>query len=194
MLRSSSNLCWLSVALAQSSLPYRAVARLRGATGVDSAVSGNVTFEQLTPLGDVTVHVDVHGLRAGSHGFHVHQFGDVRSTSDLATMGRHFIPYCAPPDVDDNGQLTGGCDNDQVHGLPPSLTRQPGDMGNVQVGNDRTVAAGSRVLTIGQAKMSLADPLRSIVGRTVLVCSTAPLPTPRRRVRAVRGWLAPHIR
>ena len=76
------------------------------------------------------------GLTPGAHGFHVHQFGDVRSTSDLSTMSAHFVPYCAPPSVDENGQKVGGCEADQKHGLPPSPQRQPGDMGNILVGVD----------------------------------------------------------
>ena len=87
----------------------------------------------------------------------------------------HFVPYCSPPDVDANGQQTGGCQSDQVHGLPPSINRQPGDMGNILVGNDGSV---NQVLIMGQGKMSLADPLRSIVGRTVLVCSHQLAPRP----------------
>ena len=151
--------------------PYRAIANMAGSFGVDSAVSGTITFEQMTPLGDVRVTAIVSGLRPGLHGFHVHQYGDVRSTSDLSTMSAHFVPYCAPPDIDENGQQIGGCEDDQKHGLPPHITRQPGDMGNLDIGFDGAVKPESQILTIGQAKMSLADPLRSIVGRTVLIHS-----------------------
>jgi Cu-Zn family superoxide dismutase len=132
-------------------------------------VFGSVIFEQQTALGDVTVRVEIEGLRPGFHGFHVHQYGDVRSTSDLTTISAHFVPYCAPPNIDENGQQVGGCEEDQVHGLPPNATRQPGDMGNLEVGPDGSLTQASRVLTIGQSKMSLSDPLRSIIGRTILI-------------------------
>ena len=168
----------LPLVVVGQTVPMRAIARIRGSTGIGSQIFGSVTFEQQTPLGDVTVRVSISGLRPGQHGFHVHQFGDVRSTSDLTTMSAHFVSYCSPPDVDANGQQTGGCEADQVHGLPPSINRQPGDMGNILVGNDGSV---NQVLTMGQGKMSLADPLRSIVGRTVLV--RAP-PRPARPPRA----------
>ena len=155
--------------LVAAQFPYRAIARMRGATAAGSAVAGTVTFEQQAPLSPVTVSVQISGLRPGTHGFHVHQFGDVRVTANLDTISAHFVPQCAPPDVDENGQQVGGCENDQVHGLPPSLTRQPGDMGNIEVGYDGLVTPASRSLIIGESKMSLADPLRSIIGRTVVV-------------------------
>jgi Cu-Zn family superoxide dismutase len=158
-----------SVASQATSPPYRAIARVHGATGIDSNVFGSVIFEQQTALGDVTVRVEIEGLRPGFHGFHVHQYGDVRSTSDLTTISAHFVPYCAPPNIDENGQQVGGCEEDQVHGLPPNATRQPGDMGNLEVGPDGSLTQASRVLTIGQSKMSLSDPLRSIIGRTILI-------------------------
>jgi len=103
----------------------------------------------------------------GAHGFHVHQYGDVRSVSDLSTMSAHFVPDCIPEEVPPGGgaNLTNGCLKDQLHGLPPSIIRQPGDMGNVMVGPSRALQL---TLTIGQQKMSLTDSHRSIVGRTVV--------------------------
>lgn len=155
----------------------RAIARLQGASEAHKAVSGTVVFEQSAtdPLGDVTVRIDASGLQAGQHGFHIHQFGDVRTTEDLSTIGYHFVPFCVPPErvIDDaTGQVlntTGSCADDQVHGLPPSVRRQPGDMGNVDVGAGGKPAGGTAVLVIGQGKMSLTDKLRSIVGRTVII-------------------------
>ena len=58
----------------------------------------------------------------------------------------------------------------QIHGWPPSIQRQSGDMGNITVDNDGAVRT---TLTIGQGKMSLKDDLRSILGRTIVV-HTAP--------------------
>jgi len=146
-----------------------AIANIRGSTGA-IPVSGFVRFEQPEddPLADVTVTISVTGLTAGEHGFHVHQFGDVRSTTDLSSMAAHFVPFCIPPEINiTSGELEGAdCASDQVHGFPPSRSRQPGDMGNVTA----TGAAGAvqRTLVIGQQKMSLTHPLRSIVGRVVV--------------------------
>ena len=154
----------------------RAVARLEGSSAAYAGVSGFVTFEQAAPLGDVTVRIAASGLRPGLHGFHVHQYGDVRDVSSFGSMGYHFVPFCVPPEtvIDSSTgavlqNATGGCENDQVHGLPPSVRRQPGDMGNLRIGADGQPAASSITLRIGQGKMSLTDKLRSIVGRTLVV-------------------------
>ena len=137
------------------------------------ADSGWVRFEQPAdnPLADVTVVINITGLTAGQHGFHVHQFGDVRITTDLSSMSAHFVPFCIPAEIDVEGggvQTGTGCEADQIHGIPPALIRQPGDMGNLVVGATRTVL---QTLTMGQQKMSLTDPLRSIVGRVIVVHS-----------------------
>jgi len=145
-----------------------AIASIRGSTAATPA-SGWVRFEQdeTDPLADITVHINVTGLTAGEHGFHVHQFGDVRSTTDLSTMSAHFVPFCIPSEVVPDGDADSetGCEADQVHGIPPSVIRQPGDMGNVLIGASRTLVS---TIVIGQAKMSLSHSLRSIVGRTVV--------------------------
>jgi len=166
---------------------HTAIAVIRASTGHDFAtegVDGTVKFEQSAddPLGDVTVTVDIKNLAPGVHGFHVHQFGDTRSTSDLSTLGAHFVPYCTPPDiVDEDTQADDPCSKDQQHGnnldgpgaergWPPSEVRQPGDMGNITVGADGTVRT---TLVLGQQKMSLSDRLKSIIGRTVVVHARA---------------------
>ena len=67
-----------------------AVATLRGAT---SAITGSVTIEGLSPL-LVSIEARVSGVADGVYGFHIHQYGDLRSPLDLETVGRHFIPLC----------------------------------------------------------------------------------------------------
>lgn len=152
----------------------RAVARMSGASNFYPNVAGEIRFEQVDgePLGDVTVRVVMSGLTPGVHGFHVHQFGDVRATADLSTMSAHFVPFCIPPGIDINTglPLPSACEDDQRHGIPPSAERQPGDMGNILVAADGTVDV---TVVLGQAKMSLTDGLRSIVGRVVVVHSAA---------------------
>merc|ERR1719145_551491 len=78
-----------------------AIAVIRASRGYNHPVEGTVKFTQSAsdPLGDVTVEVNIRGLAQGSireHGFHVHQYGDTRNTSDLSTMSAHFVPYCVP--------------------------------------------------------------------------------------------------
>ena len=150
-----------AVGVGAQTAPYRAVAVIRGAGSIGSTVSGTVLFEQEADpdlLANVTVTVNINGLTSGYHGFHVHQYGDVRVTDSLETMDAHFVPTCSLVDIDNP------CYNDQKHGLPPSIVRQPGDMGNLLEGTSTT-----GVIELGQQKMSLAHPLRSIIGRTVLI-------------------------
>ena len=112
------------------------------------------------------------GLKPGTHGFHVHQYGDVRTTSGLQTMSAHFVPMCSfEIVVGEDGQASSvnPCASDQTHGLPPSTDRQPGDMGNIVAANG--TGAVSTTIVLGQQKMSLSNGLRSIVGRAVLVHS-----------------------
>lgn len=171
MIRLSVSLCLplaLPVALAQN----YAVASIRGAAD-GSSILGTVKFEQSesAPLGDITVTYSITGLPAGQKGFHVHQFGDTRVTDTLATMDAHFVPFCIPPEMDPTtGEPPAGasCQDDSVHGLPPSPKRQPGDMGNIEADNNGVAAATE---TIGQGKMSLTDSMRSIVGRVVVIHS-----------------------
>lgn len=154
----------------------RAIARMRGASDAFSGVHGYVEFLQdaSDPTADVMVRVQVRGLTTGNHGFHVHQFGDVRKTETIETIGGHFVPMCLPETIDPDGNLIADgaedCAKNARHGLPPSEYRQPGDMGNINIipGNAGSLPESS-VLTIGQSKMSLSGDLTSIVGRTVVV-------------------------
>jgi Cu-Zn family superoxide dismutase len=131
----------------------KAVARIV----IPNGVQGTVIFEEV----DDGVHVtaSIEGLSVGPHGFHVHQYGDIRQLS-LATLGYHFIYSC---ELDVNNS----CANDQQHGFPPSEVRHPGDMGNIQVIDSDYPAIYDEIL--GQQKMSLSSSLKSIVGRAVLV-------------------------
>jgi len=142
----------------------KVVANIQAAEYSGLTISGSVTFEQgADPLGDVTATVSLTGLTPGAHGFHVHQFGDVRETTGLQTMSAHFVPMCSFAVADSP------CKSDQTHGLPPSTDRQPGDMGNIIAANG--TGAVETTIVLGQQKMSLKDGLRSIVGRAVLVHS-----------------------
>ena len=177
----------LSLALTATLAQNYAVANMRSAKG-GSSISGTVTFEQSVDdaRGDMTVTYSITGLPSdGLKGFHVHQYGDTRFTETLKTMDAHFVPFCTTEFVCNDGTTTCsegsdegryccpkvspevGCEDDDKHGLPPSAQRQPGDMGNINVVDG--VAAATLIL--GQKKMSLTDPTRSIVGRVVVVHS-----------------------
>ena len=121
--------CW--IASADSVLAFSnhiAIARVTG-SGLMPNVQGTVVFEEVS-LKAVDVTVNITGCIPGTHGFHVHQFGDIRKKDvsgqlTLAYVGKHFIPMCT------NDEGTNQCENDQIHGNPPDIKRQPGDMGNI---------------------------------------------------------------
>lgn len=151
----------------------RVIARVRGAPNYPT-VSGTVAFEQPSgqPLAPITVRVDVSNLQPNlqyslRHAFHVHQFGDVRTTYDLSTMAAHFVPYCEPPAPD---PVTGAippdapCIKDQVHGLPPAEIRQPGDMGNLETAVPRTSTVRTPRATTPHCCVRVTSHALSLVG------------------------------
>jgi Cu/Zn superoxide dismutase len=113
------------------------------ARGLD--VGGTVIFTQKIES-EVEVDIKITGLPAsGMHAFHVHQSGDATDTLTLNTLGTHFMPICSEKPVAGAGGLdaalggiarqvaTSTCEDDQIHGYPPAIRRQPGDMGNLTV-------------------------------------------------------------
>ena len=69
----------------QAQLARRAVAVVRS-----DAVTGTVTFSQVSPDAPVRLAVNITGLEPGLHGFHVHQLGD--TSGGCGSMGGHFNP------------------------------------------------------------------------------------------------------
>ncbi|KAJ3358690.1 Superoxide dismutase [Cu-Zn] 2 [Allomyces javanicus] len=117
----------------------KAVAVLRG----DAGVAGTITFTQASPDAPVTVEATISGLKAGNHGFHIHEFGD--NTNGCVSAGGHFNPHGF------------------THGAPTDKERHVGDLGNIVAGAD-----GVAHVSITDAQLSLAGE-HSIVGRSVVV-------------------------
>lgn len=122
----------------------RAVAVLRSAPA--GKVEGTVWFE---PAGSgVAVKARVTGLTPGTHGFHVHEFGDC-SAADFTSAGGHFNPMA------------------MAHGAPKDATRHVGDLGNIEANAD-----GVAMLEWTDSQLAFEGP-HGIVGRAVIVHAKA---------------------
>ena len=110
------------------------------------SVSGLVTFAKAE--GGVKVTVKVAGLKPGSHGFHIHEFGDC-SAADGTSAGGHFNPTGDP------------------HAGPKEMKRHEGDMGNLEADKD-----GAATLEYLDAKLSFDGP-GSLLGRGIIVHAAA---------------------
>ncbi|KAJ0967235.1 hypothetical protein J5N97_024152 [Dioscorea zingiberensis] len=116
----------------------KAVAVLKG----NSEVEGVVTLVQEDD-GPTTVKVRVTGLTPGSHGFHLHEFGD--TTNGCISTGAHFNP------------------NNMTHGAPEDEVRHAGDLGNIVANSDGVAEA-----TIVDNQIPLSGP-NAVVGRAFVV-------------------------
>ncbi|CAG8478010.1 9780_t:CDS:2 [Ambispora leptoticha] len=102
---------------------------------------GTVVFAE---EGDKTkIDVDIVGLAPGEHGFHIHEFGD--QTDGCVSAGAHFNPF------------------GKTHGAPTAAERHVGDLGNITIGEDKSVKT---TLYDGQIKLTGEH---SIVGRSIVV-------------------------
>jgi len=138
-----------AMALAQSSSPAapaapkkvsRAVAVVKPTQG--NNVEGTVWLSAVP--GGVAVKASLKGLAAGSHGFHVHEFGDC-TAPDGASAGGHFNPKGTP------------------HGAPTDAARHAGDLGNVMAAAD-----GTATLEWTDSSMKLDGP-DGVIGHAVIV-------------------------
>jgi superoxide dismutase, Cu-Zn family len=112
----------------------------------DSTVKGTLTFS--TSGGGVAVSGEISGLKPGTHGFHVHEFGDC-SAPDGASAGGHWNPL------------------NQPHAAPAEEHRHVGDLGNIEAGAD-----GVAKIAVTDSKLSLSGE-SSILGRGVIVHTNA---------------------
>jgi len=110
--------------------------------GKDSVVKGTVHFKK--EARGVRVTGAFTGLAAGTHGFHIHEFGDC-SAPDFTSAGEHFNPTGNP------------------HGAPTDAKRHEGDMGNVNATSD-----GNATIDYVDSHLHF-DGAPSILGRGVIV-------------------------
>lgn len=119
----------------------RGVAVLVPTKGND--VAGTILFEQ--EKGIVHITGEIRGLTPGLHGFHIHEFGDLRNPQG-ASAGGHYNP-CGTP-----------------HAGPEVEERHVGDLGNVEA-NEEGIAKVN-------AQINGAS-LHFIFGRSVVVHADA---------------------
>ncbi len=87
---------------------------------------------------------EIKGLKPGEHGFHIHQFGDLRS-ADGSSAGGHYNPH------------------GEKHGGPDSPMHHEGDLGNIKASGDGVAKINATVegvhlhFVIGRALVVHAD-------------------------------------
>ena len=128
----------------QNSSPQNvnAVAVIQPGNGYNAR--GNVLFEQ--DGAEVIIKVNISGLNSNSyHGFHIHEFGDIRS-QDGKSAGGHFNPDGFP------------------HALPPEKKRHAGSFGNLISDSNGNVDT-----TFTDDTFSISDQFNPVLGRSVVV-------------------------
>mmetsp|Transcript_8279 Transcript_8279/g.21983 ORF Transcript_8279/g.21983 Transcript_8279/m.21983 type:complete len:470 (-) Transcript_8279:1574-2983(-) len=125
---------------------YSAISLMRSEQGEVVAVV-NLTSRP----SELEVHITSTGLEPGTHGFHIHQYGDLLPPFG-GNVGQHWNP------------------NGNEHGYPTDLSRHAGDMGNITVdANGRTsttivmhTTANTSVGTTGSGPLS-------VIGRSLVI-------------------------
>jgi Cu-Zn family superoxide dismutase len=118
-------------------IPKEGVAVLHATKG--HQVRGTIRFEQ-TRQG-VRIRGRVQGLKPGKHGFHIHEFGDLRS-ADGKSAGEHFNPMGVR------------------HGGPADRSRHAGDLGNITANSQGEAQVD---------KLAKGLELHFVIGRSIVV-------------------------
>lgn len=121
--------------------PTEAEAVLKAAKG--KKIKGTIKFTEEN--GQVVVTTDIEGLKAGAHGFHIHEVGNC-DAPDFSTAGGHFNP------------------SQSVHGSEHSEHRHGGDMGNLIA-----TSKGKAQATLTISGVTVKDGPASIIGKAVIV-------------------------
>ncbi len=110
-------------------------------------VNGTVDFEE-GANGAITVVINVTGAKEGSHGLHIHEFGDCDDEDGGAALaaGGHWNP------------------SDAGHGFPESASHHPGDLGNVQVGIG---GVGTKTVVVTGFSIVKGQP-NNVIGKSVI--------------------------
>jgi len=104
--------------------------------------SGNIEFIQ-KENNEVSIKVNITGLKPGKHGFHIHEAGDL--TDSCSSACKHFNP------------------TNKNHGGPDSKERHVGDLGNITANK-----SGKVNKIFSDSKIKLKGKY-SIIGRSVVI-------------------------
>ena len=153
----SASLALLAVLVVGNSrgLAAGAPAPVTCAVAVISPTAGNATagLVSFTAVeGGVRVVADVTGLSPGSHGFHIHEFGDIRDAAKAMATGGHYDP--------EGTHRHALVDMDHAGAMP----HHAGDMGNLVADS-----AGRAHLEMTLMGVTLMGPASPIVGRAVII-------------------------
>ena len=108
-------------------------------------IVGIITFNVIPGKKIVRIKYDIQGLSDGVHGFHIHQYGDLRN--GCISAGPHFNPY---------HHHHGGLESDKLH-------RHLGDLGNILSQNGQSKG------TIDAPNLTLTKGKTAIIGRMIVV-------------------------
>ena len=123
--------------MVESDLPILAICVLRND---ELGIKGIVKFTQ---TGEVTkIECEVNGLKTGTHGFHIHEFGNLSNA--CITAGAHYNPF------------------GKTHGGPADEERHVGDLGNLVADEN-----GYAKFELEDKLIKLSGPY-SVIGRSII--------------------------
>lgn len=126
---------------------FRAVATFlpySSSDGKRNNITGVIHFEQSLQNNYTTIYGYINGLKAGKHGIHIHQYGDL--TAGCESAGPHFNPFGKP------------------HGGPKNPIRHVGDLGNIEC----KIENSTTFFSLNDNLISIIGPY-SIIGRTLII-------------------------
>ena len=108
-------------------------------------ITGVIKFNETKKGIDISYNVD--GLTDGDHGFHIHEFGDLRN--GCISAGPHFNPY---------GNVHGGLNS-------PKNKRHLGDLGNIKSTNGKSKGK------LFAPDIKLCGGINAVLGRMLIIHS-----------------------
>jgi len=106
-------------------------------------IEGTVIFKEELKKKEVIIKINLKGLKEGLHGFHVHEFGDLREGCN--SLCAHYNPF------------------NKEHGGPDDKERHVGDLGNIKANENGIVKK-----TMSDKLIKLRGKY-SIIGRSIVI-------------------------